>query len=180
MPAPGASRPGSWTVGPTLLLSPVFQLHPKSSPGQLSVQQAQPLQCKCLGVSEAGSEIHEDLEMGRRPASGLAGERPPACSIRRQFMGHGQWRRPSAPLHFIKKKEGRKTNKQRLHGDHTHGTGQQGQAVPSWHAPMMSATDPHRWPEEELGPIGPAGLSPGLQPRCPPAALGLRLGPGVL
>lgn len=130
-PAPGAPRSGSWTVDPTLLLSPIFQLHPKSPLGQLSVQQAQPLQCKCLRVSEAGSEIHQDLEVGWRPASGLAGECSHACSTHRQFMGHGQWCRPSAPLHFIKKEEGRNTNKQRLHGDHTHGTGRQGQAIPS-------------------------------------------------
>lgn len=134
-------------MGPTLLLSPVFQLHPKSLPGQLSVQQSQPLQCKCLRISEAGSEIHQDLEVGWKPASGPAGERPPARSSHRQFMGHGQWLRPSAPLHFIKKEEGRNTNKQRLRGDHTHGTGQQGQAVPSWHASMMSAPDPPGGPK---------------------------------
>lgn len=101
-------------------------------------------------------------------ASGLAGEHLPARSTRRQFMRHGQWHRPSAPLHFMKKEEGRKTNKQRLHRDHTHGVEQQGQAVPSWRAPMMLAPDPHRWLKEELGPIGPAGLSPGPQPCCPP------------
>lgn len=130
VPAPGAPRSGSWTVDPTLLLSPIFQLHPKSllvsslssrfGPSSASVWGSLKLALRSIRTWRWG---------GGQPVDWQGSAHMPAAHT--QFMGHGQWRRPSAPLHFIKKEERRNTNKQRLHGDHTHGTGRQGQAITS-------------------------------------------------